>query len=100
MRRSWGSNGSLTDWRHDQAQALKLPGVVAAAPYIEAQALLMHGAHTAGTTIRGVLPEEERRAVGLAERIQGGRIEDLTDGGYRIILGDALASALAVAPGR
>jgi lipoprotein-releasing system permease protein len=73
--------------------------VVAAVPYVEAQALLMHGAHTAGTTIRGVLPEQERRAVGLAERIEGGRIEDLTDGGYRIILGDALAAALAVQVG-
>jgi lipoprotein-releasing system permease protein len=94
-----GLDGSLKDWRHDQAQALMLPGVVAAVPYIEAQALLMHGAHTAGTTIRGVLPEEERRAVGLAERIQGGRIEELGDGSYRIILGDALASALAVMVG-
>ncbi len=94
-----GLNGSLTDWRAVQAQALKLPGVVAAAPYVEAQALLTHGAYTAGTMIRGVLPLEERRAVGLAERIRGGSIEDLTDGGYRIILGDALASALAVTVG-
>ena len=94
-----GLSGSLSNWRRDQAQALKLPAVVAAVPYVEAQALLMHGAHTAGTTIRGVLPEQERRAVGLAERIEGGRIEDLTDGGYRIILGDALASALAVQVG-
>src|SRR6202167_6500887 len=59
----------------------------------------MQGAHTAGTTIRGVLREQERGAVGLAEHIRGGRIEDLSDGGYRIILGDALASALAVAVG-
>jgi lipoprotein-releasing system permease protein len=94
-----GLTGNLKDWRRDQAQALKLPGVVAAVPYIEAQALLMHGAHTAGTAIRGVLPEQERRAVGLAERIQGGRIEDLADGSYRIILGDALAAALAVQVG-
>jgi lipoprotein-releasing system permease protein len=94
-----GLGGSLADWQRDQAQALTLPGVVAAVPYIEAQALLMHGAHTAGTTIRGVLPEQERRAVGLAERIQGGRIEDLTDGSYRIILGDALAAALAAKVG-
>jgi lipoprotein-releasing system permease protein len=94
-----GLTGNLADWRHDQAQALTLPGVVAAVPYIEAQALLMHGAHTAGTAIRGVLPQEERRAVGLADRIQGGRIEDLTDGAYRIILGDALAAALAVTVG-
>jgi lipoprotein-releasing system permease protein len=94
-----GLEGSLKDWRRDQAQALTLPAVVAAVPYIEAQALLMHGAHTAGTTIRGVLPEQERRAVGLAERIQGGRIEDLSDGSYRIMLGDALALALAVTVG-
>jgi lipoprotein-releasing system permease protein len=94
-----GLDGNLKDWRRDQAQALKLPGVRAAVPYIEAQALLMHGPRTAGTTIRGVLPEQERLAVGLAEHIQGGRIEDLTDGAYRIVLGDALASALAVAVG-
>ncbi|HEY1724077.1 MAG TPA: lipoprotein-releasing ABC transporter permease subunit [Steroidobacteraceae bacterium] len=91
-----GLSGSLQDWRHDQSQALALPGVVAAVPYIEAQALLMHGPHTAGSTVRGVLPEEERRAVGLADRIQGGRIEDLIDGSYHIILGDALAGALGV----
>jgi lipoprotein-releasing system permease protein len=91
-----GLDGALKDWRGDQAQALKMPGVVAAAPYIEAQALLLHGEHTAGTAVRGVEPEQERQAVGLAERIQGGRIEDLSAGSYRIILGDALANALAV----
>ncbi|HEY4881894.1 MAG TPA: ABC transporter permease, partial [Steroidobacteraceae bacterium] len=94
-----GLEGSLKDWRRDQAQALQMPGVVAAVPYIEAQALLMHGAHTAGTTVRGVVPDEERRAVGLVDRIQGGRIEDLSDGAYRIILGDALAASLAAGIG-
>ncbi|HEY6452016.1 MAG TPA: lipoprotein-releasing ABC transporter permease subunit [Steroidobacteraceae bacterium] len=94
-----GLEGSLKDWRADRARALRMPEVMAAAPYIEAQALLMHGAHTSGTTVRGVEPEEERRAVGLAQRIEGGRIEDLTDGGYRIVLGDALATALAARVG-
>jgi lipoprotein-releasing system permease protein len=94
-----GLDGNLTDWRQDQAQALQLPGVVAAVPYIEQQALLTHSAHTSGTVVRGVIPDQERRAVGLAEHIEGGRIEDLTDGSYRIILGDALADALAVKVG-
>jgi lipoprotein-releasing system permease protein len=89
-----GLNGQLADWQHDQAQALKMPGVTAAAPYIEAQALLMHGAHVTGTTVRGVLPSEELRAVGLASRIQQGNIESLSDRSYRVILGDALASTL------
>jgi lipoprotein-releasing system permease protein len=90
-----GLQGNLPDWRADQAQAMKLAGVVAAVPYIEAEALLTQAAYSAGSSIRGVLPAEERAAVGLAQHIQGGRIEDLTPGGYRIILGDALASALA-----
>ncbi len=94
-----GLNGFLEDWRADQARALEMPEVLAAAPYIEAQALLVHGDHTAGTSLRGVDPAQERRAVGLAERIQGGRIEDLADGSYRIVLGDALAAALDSRPG-
>jgi lipoprotein-releasing system permease protein len=94
-----GLDGALKDWRADQLQALKMPGVLAAAPYIEAQALLMHGTHTAGTAVRGVQPEQELRAVGLAERIEGGRIGDLADGSYRIVLGDALAEALAARVG-
>jgi lipoprotein-releasing system permease protein len=94
-----GLTGPLTDWRQDQAQALKMPGVIAAAPYIEVEALLTHGARTAGTTLRGVLPSEERRAVGLAQRIEGGSIDALSDGSYRIVLGDALASALAARVG-
>lgn len=89
-----GLDGALADWRADQARALQTPGVRAAAPYIEAQALIMHNEHTAGTEIRGVEPAQERRAVGLADRIQGGRIEDLVAGSYRIVLGDALAQAL------
>ena len=94
-----GLTGHLTDWRHDQAQALKMPGVLAAAPYIEAQALLVHGAHTAGSSVRGVLPAEERRTVGLADRIRDGSIDSLRDGSYHIILGDALAAQLGVRSG-
>ena len=89
-----GLNGQLADWQRDQAQALRMPGVIAAAPYIEAQALLMHGAHVTGTGVRGVLPREELRTVGLASRIQQGSIESLSERSYRIILGDALASSL------
>jgi lipoprotein-releasing system permease protein len=94
-----GLDGNLAAWRDVQTQALKMPEIVAAVPYVEEQALLTHGAHTAGTAIRGVLPDEERQAVGLVEHIQGGRIEDLGEGTYRIVLGDALATALAAKPG-
>jgi lipoprotein-releasing system permease protein len=79
--------------------ASELPGVVAVVPYVEARRHA--GARRAhrGTVIRGIEPGEEKRAVGLASHIQGGRIEDLQPGSFRIVLGDALAEALGVAIG-
>jgi lipoprotein-releasing system permease protein len=90
---------TLINWQRDEAQALKVPGVIAAAPYIQAQALLVNGARSAGSGIRGVLPAEERRAVGIANRIEGGSIDELSDGSYHIILGDVLAAQLGVSVG-
>jgi lipoprotein-releasing system permease protein len=73
--------------------------VAAAVPYIEVQAMLVHGASSAATGVRGVLPEQEQRAVGLAQHVSGGGLGQLVPGGYRIVLGDALAEALDVRVG-
>ncbi|HTP39761.1 MAG TPA: lipoprotein-releasing ABC transporter permease subunit [Steroidobacteraceae bacterium] len=89
-----GLEGSLPDWRLAQNVALKQPGVLAAVPYIEAQAILTHGQRVAGTAIRGVDPPQEIRAVGLGQRMQAGKLTDLVAGSYGIVLGDALATQL------
>src|SRR5260221_3706248 len=67
-----GLGGTLPDWRAAQARAQAQPGIIAAVPYIEVQAMLVHGARAAPTQLRGVLPAQERRAVSLAQRISGG----------------------------
>ena len=46
-----------------------------------------------------MLPQQEQRAVSLAQHIRGGSITALEPGSYRIVLGDALAEALGVAVG-
>jgi len=94
-----GIGGTLPDWRSAQQLAEKHPEVRAAVPYIEVQAMLVNGARSAPTQLRGVLPEQERRAVSLASRIQGGSIDQLQPGSFQIVLGDALAEALGVKPG-
>lgn len=94
-----GLEGALPDWQHARAVAEARPDVLAAVPYIEAQAMLVHGAASAATLVRGVQPAEERRADGLAAHISGGRIEALAGGSYNIILGDVLAAQLGVAIG-
>jgi len=89
-----GIEGSITDWQAIQRAALKQPGVQAAVPYIEEQAMLANGVNVSGATVRGVLPNEERKATGLAQRLKTGRLEDLEPGRYHIVLGSALAREL------
>jgi len=89
-----GLNGTLPDWRAVQAVVRRESGVQAAVPYIESQAMFAHGTAMAGANVRGVLPEEERTATGLAQHLVAGRLEDLAGGSYGIILGSALAHEL------
>jgi lipoprotein-releasing system permease protein len=94
-----GLEGTLPDWRDARERALTQPGVVAAVPYVEAQAMLAHGERIAGAAVRGVLPEEEVKAVGIASRLHEGTLEDLRAGAYRVVLGTALANELGVRVG-
>jgi lipoprotein-releasing system permease protein len=70
-----------------------------AAPYVEAQAMIAQGSRVLGTAVRGIDPARERETTGLAQHLQGARLEDLTAGSWRVILGAALARELGVARG-
>jgi lipoprotein-releasing system permease protein len=89
-----GLDGRIADWRGDLEKLQRFPGVAGAAPYIEEQGMLMHGGKSSGVLVRGILPDAERRVVDLAPHLRGGRIEDLAEGKYRVILGSALAEEL------
>ena len=94
-----GIDGRLRDWRRAQADAATQPNVTAVAPYIESRGLLAHGERVAGSMVRGLLPEEEGKAVGIASRMVEGALTDLESGKYRVILGSALARELDVKVG-
>src|ERR1700724_3564719 len=53
-----GLDGPLDDWQQLQQQVRRQPGVLAAVPYVESQAMLAHGPALAGAQGRGVLPAE------------------------------------------
>jgi lipoprotein-releasing system permease protein len=94
-----GLSGAMSDWRDLQAQLRRQPGVEAAVPYIASQAMFAAGPHMLGASVRGVLPEQERTATGLAQRLVSGRLDDLKPGSYATILGSALAHDLGVRVG-
>jgi lipoprotein-releasing system permease protein len=89
-----GLQGSFADWPAARSKALQNHEVLAAVPFIEAQAILYHGQHVVGAQIRGVAPGLERTATGLAQKFTTGTIDQLTPGGWHIVLGSALAAAL------
>jgi lipoprotein-releasing system permease protein len=89
-----GLQGSFPDWQAARAKATQDPEVLAAVPYIEEQAMLSHGQHVVGTKIRGIVPDLERTATGLAQKFTQGSIGQLEPGAYHMVLGSALATAL------
>jgi lipoprotein-releasing system permease protein len=95
-----GIDGSIPDWRKAQTTAAAQPGVRAVVPFIESHGLLANGERVAGAVVRGVLPEQEVRAVGLGDALKSGAITDLTPGSYKIILGSALAAELEAKVGQ
>ena len=91
-----GLEGRISDWRPLVEKVAHFPGVIAAAPYIEEQAMITHGDKSSGILLRGVLPQDEQRVVELTPHLESGRLGDLDPGSYRVILGSALAEALGV----
>jgi lipoprotein-releasing system permease protein len=89
----------LPDWRETAAKVRAHPEVVAAAPYVEDQGLLIAGGKSSGALITGVLPEEETQVAAIAEKMTTGSFDDLHAGEFGVILGAELAKALGVGQG-
>ncbi len=94
-----GVEGEIANWRRAQSDAARMPNVAAVAPFIESRGLLANGVRVAGAAVRGIVPEEEVKTVGLAARMREGSLEQLAPGKFNIILGSALAEELNVAVG-
>lgn len=90
-----GSAGQLADWPLWVERAEQHPAVSAAAPYVEGQALLVHGERLSGAGLQGIDPQLEREVSGVAGVMRAGGLEDLTPGSFGIVLGIELAEALA-----
>jgi lipoprotein-releasing system permease protein len=95
-----GVDGTIGDWRKAQSDAAREPNVAAVVPFVESRGLLANGERVAGALVRGILPEEEVKAVGLSSRMRTGTLTDLSPGSFRIILGSALARELGVEVGQ
>jgi lipoprotein-releasing system permease protein len=95
-----GVRGDIAEWRKARAEAAQQSNVRAVVPFIESRGLLANGERVAGAMVRGILPDQENPAMGLASRMTQGSLSELEAGEFRVVLGSALARELAVAPGQ
>ena len=72
------------------------PRVLAAASYIQAEGMLIHGSNVNGSVIRGIVPEQEAKVSRVGEKMEVGILSDLRPGKYNIVLGYDLANLLGV----
>ncbi len=92
-------DGALPDWRRVATQARRNPEVIAAAPFINAQAMLTRDDVVRGVLIRGIDPAEEGGVSDVVQKLRAGKIADLVDGEFDIVLGIELARMLHVQVG-
>ena len=89
-----GFRGPIPDWREAADKALGNSSVLAAAPYVEGQAMLTARGAVRGVLVRGIDPAEERRVSEVSEYMLEGSLDKLEPGAFRIVIGDSLANRL------
>lgn len=94
-----GMGGELMDWEILHQLAEQDPNVVASAPFIGGQGMLVGKSAVAGIELRGVEPEAESRTSGAARLLTSGSLDSLESRAYRIVIGVGLAERLQVQPG-
>jgi lipoprotein-releasing system permease protein len=92
-------DGRLRGWSDVVMQLKEHPQVIDAAPYVEAQGMLIHGNKVNGTLIRGILPDMESGVSSVADKMEEGKLTDLKPGAFEVILGRDLARILQVEVG-
>ena len=87
------------NWNTALAKVEKVPGVLAAAPYIQFTGLMESGANLRAIQIKGVDPQQESRLSTLPQFVQNGAWNSFKGGQQQIIIGKGVADALKVKQG-
>ncbi len=90
----------LSQWKAIAEDASKSPAVKAAAPFVSAQGMLMHGQELRGIQVRGIDPTTEINVSDVGRQMMSGKLTDLKAGGFGIILGQELADLLGIRIGQ
>ncbi len=83
-------------WREMRKAIITNPGIEAAAPFVELEAMLANGRNLSGALLTGVEPRFEQDISAVDRHMRSGALADLRPGQNAIILGRSLALKLGV----
>ncbi len=90
---------AIPDWRLRIQELNGTPELEGAAPYLDTDAMLSRQPAMSGAVVRGIDPGLETQVSTIADSMREGKLDDLTPGSNRIVLGRMLAYQLAVGVG-
>ena len=86
----------LGKWTELADAARQSPSVLAAAPFVAAQGMLMRGQAMRGVQVRGIDPAAERAVSDVGKQMVTGALAELKPGAFGVVLGQELADILKV----
>ena len=92
-------NQPWTNWSDALTKVEKVPGIAAAAPYINFTGLVESGVNLRAIQVKGVNPAQEARLSALPNYVQNGAWANFRAGEQQIIMGKGVADALKVKQG-
>lgn len=92
-------NQPFNDWQGVLDRVEKVPGIVAAAPYIQFNGLIEHGAKLRAIQLKGVDPQSEPRVSAAPKFVQNNAWQNFKAGQQQLILGKGVADAVGVKQG-
>lgn len=92
-------NQPWTNWQEALDNVQKVPGIAAAAPYINFTGLVESGANLRAIQVKGVNPQQEQHLSALPSFVQGDAWRNFKAGEQQIIIGKGVADALKVKQG-
>lgn len=78
------------------SQRRPLPGVKASAPFLKREGILIQAGANRLVVVYGIVPEKEDRISVIPQHITAGKISDLVEGSYNIMVGGPLAAQLGL----
>jgi len=92
-------NQPFTGWQGLVPKMEQIPGIAAAAPYINFTGLIESGSKLQAVQVKGVDPQQESRLSALPSYVQGDAWQNFGAGKQQILLGQGVANSLKVKQG-